>query len=159
MKDREPFHGRYFGIFNVEGEGDPIALFQSREDADAYLAAGRALVRVLPSLPGGQRRARCARPVLPVPQGKRAGQGLRPAARRVRVRGGPRGGWAMNTERRTPEPVAIGDTFHRVGDPDGPWEVTDQGALGWGLRRGDKFVAQTNRQLLDRALWTPARSL
>lgn len=34
---REPFGGRYYGVWNVEGEGEPIALFTSKEDANAEL--------------------------------------------------------------------------------------------------------------------------
>jgi len=40
---REPCGGRYFAILNVEGEGDPIAMFMSQADADAYLTYRRAL--------------------------------------------------------------------------------------------------------------------
>lgn len=40
---REPFGGRWYGIFNVEGEGDPGALFQSRADAERDVERRRAL--------------------------------------------------------------------------------------------------------------------
>lgn len=45
MKDhREPFSGRCFGIFNVEGEDpEPVATFRSRDMADAFLGVGRRL--------------------------------------------------------------------------------------------------------------------
>lgn len=40
---REPFGGKYYGIWNVEGDGEPIVLFGNREDADADLARRHAL--------------------------------------------------------------------------------------------------------------------
>jgi hypothetical protein len=40
---REPFSGRYFGIVNVEGMGEPIALFMDEGDAQRELARRRAL--------------------------------------------------------------------------------------------------------------------
>jgi hypothetical protein len=40
---REPFGGRYFGIWNVEGEGEPVVILPGREDADRELARRRAL--------------------------------------------------------------------------------------------------------------------
>jgi len=40
---REPFGGRWYGIVNVEGEGDPSALFWRREEAEAELTRRRAL--------------------------------------------------------------------------------------------------------------------
>lgn len=44
MSPREPFSGRMFGIFNVEGDSpEPVAMFQSRASAEAYLKANRAL--------------------------------------------------------------------------------------------------------------------
>lgn len=42
-KLREPCGGRYFVILDVEGEGDPLAMFLRRADADAYLAQRQAL--------------------------------------------------------------------------------------------------------------------
>lgn len=64
----------------------------------------------------------------------------------------------MNTESTQPPPVAIGDTFHRAGDPDGAWEVTRQGLTAWRLERGPLVVYATERQLLDASLWTRARA-
>lgn len=43
MSAREPFGGKYYGIWNVEGDGEPKALFPSRREADAELARRRAL--------------------------------------------------------------------------------------------------------------------
>lgn len=40
---REPFGGRWFGIFNVEGEGAPSALYPSEADADREIDRRRAL--------------------------------------------------------------------------------------------------------------------
>lgn len=41
---REPFSGRYFGIFNVEGnDPEPVAMFRSRDDAEVHLVASRSL--------------------------------------------------------------------------------------------------------------------
>lgn len=40
---REPFGGKYYGIWNVEGDGEPKALFPSRAGAEAELARRRAL--------------------------------------------------------------------------------------------------------------------
>lgn len=40
---REPFGGRYFGIWNVEGEGEPLALFSSEAAAARELDRRRAL--------------------------------------------------------------------------------------------------------------------
>jgi len=40
---REPFGGKYFGIWNVEGDGEPLALFPSRNDAEAELRRRRSL--------------------------------------------------------------------------------------------------------------------
>lgn len=40
---REPFGGRFYGIWNVEGEGEPIALFPRKLDALAELERRRAL--------------------------------------------------------------------------------------------------------------------
>lgn len=40
---REPFGGRFFGIFDVEGEGDPVALFRSKEEAGRELARRKSL--------------------------------------------------------------------------------------------------------------------
>lgn len=57
------------------------------------------------------------------------------------------------------EPIAIGDTFLRVGDPGGAWEVTRQDEGIWILERGPHLIAATSRQLLDRALYVPAAAL
>jgi len=43
LKYREPFSGRWFGIRNVEGEGEPIALFPREREAEQELARRRAL--------------------------------------------------------------------------------------------------------------------
>lgn len=44
MNAREPFSGKYFGIWNVEGEdGEPLALFGSREEAEREVERRRAL--------------------------------------------------------------------------------------------------------------------
>jgi hypothetical protein len=40
---RDPFGGRYFGIWNVEGEGEPIALFRRHDLATRELERRRAL--------------------------------------------------------------------------------------------------------------------
>lgn len=64
--------------------------------------------------------------------------------------------YGPNPER---EPVAIGDTFHRVGDPGGAWEVTRKDEGIWMLERGPHLVAATSRQLLDRAQWVPVPAI
>jgi hypothetical protein len=43
QEERELFSGRYYGIWNVEGDGGPIALFCGQEDAERELARRRAL--------------------------------------------------------------------------------------------------------------------
>ena len=43
MSYREPMSGRFYGIFNVESEGDPIALFPSEGDAQREIERRRAL--------------------------------------------------------------------------------------------------------------------
>lgn len=40
---RDPFHGRFAAIMNVEGEGDPIALFRDPEEAARELTRRQAL--------------------------------------------------------------------------------------------------------------------
>lgn len=40
---RDPFGGKCHGIWNVEGDSDPIVVFTSKSRADAYLAKMRAL--------------------------------------------------------------------------------------------------------------------
>ncbi len=35
---REPFGGRYYEFWNVEGDGEPIMIFFRKEDADKPLA-------------------------------------------------------------------------------------------------------------------------
>jgi hypothetical protein len=40
---REPFGGKWYGIWNVEGDGEPLALFPTREDAELVLAERRLL--------------------------------------------------------------------------------------------------------------------
>ena len=57
------------------------------------------------------------------------------------------------------EPVAVGDTFHRVGDPGGAWEVTERWDHEWRLDRGSDFTLQSTAALLDRARWVPARAI
>jgi hypothetical protein len=57
------------------------------------------------------------------------------------------------------EAVAIGDTFHRVGDPGGAWEVTQERDGLWSLERGRALVFATTRQILDRAIWVPAPAI
>ncbi len=44
MSKREPFGGRYWGIWDIDGEdGEPIALYPRKQDADAALARARGL--------------------------------------------------------------------------------------------------------------------
>lgn len=43
MSAREPFGGRYYGIWNVEGDGGPLMLFLREEDAKRELERLRAL--------------------------------------------------------------------------------------------------------------------
>jgi len=43
MENREPFRARYYGILNVEGEGEPVAMFTDRDVAEAHLARRRGL--------------------------------------------------------------------------------------------------------------------
>lgn len=43
MGYRNILHGRYFGIFNVEGDGGPIAMFSDRASADGELDRRRRL--------------------------------------------------------------------------------------------------------------------
>jgi len=62
-------------------------------------------------------------------------------------------------ECKPPAAVAIGDTFHKAGDPDGAWEVTREGLTAWRLERGPLVMYATTRQLLDASLWTRARAL
>lgn len=42
-KEWEPVGGRFWGIWNVEGEGEPIVLFARKEDAMRDLERRRAL--------------------------------------------------------------------------------------------------------------------
>ena len=42
-KYREPFAGRFWGLFNVESEGEPLVLFGGAEVATAELARRQAL--------------------------------------------------------------------------------------------------------------------
>ncbi len=42
-REREPFGGRWFGIWNVEGEGEPLFLCPTRDDAEHELERRRAL--------------------------------------------------------------------------------------------------------------------
>lgn len=57
-------------------------------------------------------------------------------------------------------PVAIGDTFARVGDDAGAWEVTRNGAGNfWGLENGARFRFALTADLLDPSRWTRVRAL
>ncbi len=40
---REPIAGRFYGIFDVEGEGDAVAIFPSKVAAETYILACRTL--------------------------------------------------------------------------------------------------------------------
>lgn len=57
------------------------------------------------------------------------------------------------------EPVAIGDTFVRAGDPNGPWEVTAQAPDKWRVERGIEWGYLTTEEILDPARWQRARAL
>ena len=57
------------------------------------------------------------------------------------------------------QPIAIGDTFLKVGDPGGAWEVTRRDEGVWMLERGPHLMAATTRQLLDRALYVPTPAI
>jgi len=60
-----------------------------------------------------------------------------------------------------PTDVAIGDTFERVGDVGGPWEVTAPGNRWhrWLCRCGDLRQFVTTARLLDPRRWRRVRAL
>lgn len=56
--------------------------------------------------------------------------------------------------------VAIGDTFQRVGDGGGPWEVTAQASdKVWNLRCGGLICAAHEESILDPARWGRVRAM
>lgn len=55
--------------------------------------------------------------------------------------------------------VTVGDSFGRIGDLNGPWEVTVQAPDKWRVERGDERAYLTTEEILDPARWQRVRAL